>query len=411
MNKTFFRYLALFLILTISTFTLSGCYNIYNIDQLAYVVALGIDVGENNLLKVSFQISSSSGTSGQYGSSQADDAIVNTIECSSIESGINIINSYLSKEVNLSHCKVIVFSEKIAYNGLSKYLYTLMNDIQIRPDCNIIISRCSVDYFLDNSKPILEKLSAKYYEIAPTTSEYTGYTENVTLGDFLCALTNTYANPVAILGGINTPATHSTDQGISGYEKDSSYLANQTTIMAEPNIETLGLAVFKDDSLVGELNAIETVCHMILTNQLNRCRISIPSPFEEGDSIDLSLNLKNKTKYNVKFVNDSPYITIKTSFESRILSISNHSEYLDSANIALIEQYANSYLKGQLYSYLDKTAKEFGTDIDGFGKKAMKYFLTWEEWKNYNWLGNYTNSFFDVDVDVTVLSGLLIEQT
>ena len=175
MNKMLKKYFVLFLILTVSLFSLSGCYSnsVYNIDHLAYAVAIGLDTGKENHIRLSFQLSIPGGSSDGGGSSQSDNTIINTIECASIDSGINLLNSYISKEVNLSHCKVIVFSEEFAYNGLSEALYTLMNNIQIRPDSNIIISRCSAEYFLNNSKPTLEKISARYYEVAPSSSDYT----------------------------------------------------------------------------------------------------------------------------------------------------------------------------------------------------------------------------------------------
>lgn len=65
MNNTFKKYIALFLILTLFLGSLSGCYSysVYNIDHLAYAVAIGLDVGENNKLKLSFQLSIPGGES------------------------------------------------------------------------------------------------------------------------------------------------------------------------------------------------------------------------------------------------------------------------------------------------------------------------------------------------------------
>ena len=99
MNKTIKKYISLFLILSLCTFSLSGCFNENNIDHLAYVVALGFDVSDSNNLKLSFQLSTPSGSSSGGGtSSQSDSSVVNTIECSSIDSGINLLNSYISKK-------------------------------------------------------------------------------------------------------------------------------------------------------------------------------------------------------------------------------------------------------------------------------------------------------------------------
>ena len=43
-------------------------------------------------------------------------------------------------------------------------------------------------------------------------------------------------------------------------------------------------------------------------------------------------------------------------------------------------------------------------DIDGFGKYAVKYFPTIKDWQDYNWLDNYQNSTFNVNVETTIKS-------
>lgn len=71
--------------------------------------------GENNDLKVSFQLSiPSSNTSSEGGSSSGSDTVIDTIESSSFESAVSLANGFISKKLNLAHCKVIVISEQIA---------------------------------------------------------------------------------------------------------------------------------------------------------------------------------------------------------------------------------------------------------------------------------------------------------
>lgn len=409
MNKNLKRYLSLFLILTIFTFSLSGCYNTHNIDRLAYVVALGIDVGTHNTLKLSFQISIPGGKS-EGNSSQTDTSIVNSIECDSIDSGINLMDSYLSREINLAHCKVIVFSEEFAYNGISESLYTLINKLEVRPTSNVVVCRSSAEYFLNNSKPLLEKLSARYYEVAPSSSEYTGYTEDVTLSRMFSDYKDSFKQCYAILGGVNNPSVY-IDSGEDPSEQDASYKADETLITDEPNIENMGLAIFSGDSLVGELNGIETICHQIISDKLHTCIISIPSPFEKDDYISLRLRQTKNTKVKVKFVNGSPYITSDVYIEARILSMDKGAKYLDHDSIEKLEKYANSYLKDHLYNYLYKISKVYNSDIDGFGRYAASQFLTWSDWTSYNWLDNFHNSFFQVNVTTIVKSGYNFMET
>ena len=43
--------------------------------------------------------------------------------------------------------------------------------------------------------------------------------------------------------------------------------------------------------------------------------------------------------------------------------------------------------------------------IDGFGKYAVKYFTTIQDWQDYNWIDNFQNSTFNVNVETTIKSG------
>lgn len=364
--------------------------------------------GQNNKLKLSFQISVPGGSSESGGSSQSDSSIVTTIECDSFDSGVNLLNSYLSKESNLAHCKIIVFSEEFAANGISETLFTLMNKVEVRPDCNVLVSRCSAEYFLNNSKPVLEKLSARYYEIAPTSSEYTGFTQNITLSDFFSDYTDTFQTCYAILGGINSDDTHDLNTGENSFEKDSTNKANETLIQGKSNIENMGLAVFSGDKLVGELNGLETICHHMISSSLNSCIINIPSPFEENETISLRVRLVKNTKNKVKLVNGSPYITSNVKLEARILTMDETSKYISSNEMEILEEALNSYVTTKLYEYLYKVSKEFKSDIDGFGRHVVQNFATFEEWENFNWLEHFKNSFFQVSVDTTIKSSYIL---
>lgn len=70
--------------------------------------------GEKNDLKISFQLSIPSNNSSESDSSSGQDTTILEIESASMESGISLANVTISKQLNLSHCKVLVISEEIA---------------------------------------------------------------------------------------------------------------------------------------------------------------------------------------------------------------------------------------------------------------------------------------------------------
>lgn len=154
--------------------------------------------GDNNEFQVTFEFTTPTST-GESSSSETSPIIVNSVQASSLESAISLMNTYVSKEISLSHCKQIIISETLASEGISKLVYSLMNKVQIRPDTNIIISKCQAKDFIQKNQPNLENLVAKYYEIAPISSEYTGYTANTTIGDFFNQFACVTCQPTAIL--------------------------------------------------------------------------------------------------------------------------------------------------------------------------------------------------------------------
>lgn len=120
------------------------------------------------------------------------------------------------------------------------------------------------------------------------------------------------------------------------------------------------------------------------------------------------LYTKSNPKINVKLINGSPYISVKLKLEAKILSLDENSNYITELRLNDISNSANQYLSNLVSDYLYKTSKEFESDINQFGKYALKLFSTTNDFENYNWLENYKNSFFDVNIDTNVQSALLL---
>ena len=116
MNKTLICIIIFFILFAVFGNAFSESYVHRNIGNLAYVLALGIDVGENSKMKISTQFSKTAIFTPGSGSSSDDssDLILVSGEADSIYSGLNLLNSYIGKELNLAHCSVIIFSEEFA---------------------------------------------------------------------------------------------------------------------------------------------------------------------------------------------------------------------------------------------------------------------------------------------------------
>ena len=444
MSKNMVRFYAIVILVLVFLYAFSASYTSDSVDNISYVIALAVDEneGEKNL-QVTFEFMDTSSFSSEK-SSESNSAIIDTINASSINSAINLLNAYIGKQVNLSHCKVVVFSDKIAKKGITAEVSELMNNIQVRPSTNIIICKGNALEYIQNSTSQLEKILTKYYDIFPNSSEYTGYTSNIMIGEFYNYLTTKECGNLAILGGLNptitpsnssgNPSNESADGSSSGGSSSESSMSSSDAsskekkekpdnnsslsemvsgnapILGERGTENIGLAVLKDGKYIGDLTAIDTLCHTLINGEVNSFLLTINNTeiFERYLDIELFENMS--PKINVEIENNTPKIKITIKLIGRISGIKDGIDYSDEPSNLDLEKISTAVeqsIQKYMIDYLNKTSTKFKCDIDYFYNHAKRKFITLQDWKNYDWENKYQNSKFNVNIEAKVYYSLL----
>ena len=429
-------------------YAFSTSYRSQNIDQLDYAIAISVDsLPDSDNLEVSFEFTDS-GTYSVNSSSEDSEPIINTVVAPSISSAINIINAYVGKQLNLSHCKVIVFSQEFAKKGILPEVSYLMNSTQIRPTTNIIIANNNAKEYLENSISSLEQVLTKYYEIFPSSSEYTGYTSNILLGEFYESLINKDSGSVTMQGKItnisnknnesssesSSSSGNSSEQGnignsskentqnASGQENTTNETSNNTNtvdpiipdesiVAGDRGTENIGLCVFKDDRYVGDLSALETLCYSLLEDEVDNFLVSIDSPFYENQKIDISVDSLSSSSIDVDISTENPIINIKINLRAKTLTGQDKLDYSNTETLKNLNSSLKDYLSSQITNYLYKTSKEYKSDINQFYRIAKRNFTTIPDFENYNWAQKYENAEFNVDINSDIISSLLIQNS
>ena len=374
------KFLYLIIICTICLFSLTGCYKQIGIDKFYYIIALGIDSSDNNLLKISVQTinNSSSSDSSSFPSTNYK---IYSAEAETIDSAITILNNYLDKKINLSHCSAIVISETLARDGIQTYFNTFSNNTELRDSCKLLISSSTAYDVLDKVSNSGEIFSSRLYDYLTNSTSYTGYTIDSTFGTLFQALENNYKQPSAI------------------YTKTS-----------ENTIQNFGIAVFKEDKMVGTLDSLDTISHLIVTNELNNCMLTIPHPSEENEKIDIDFKLYKKTKISIDIINNSPFISLDIFPEGTIRSSGNHLDYSNNSNFENVEKSLNTYLENIIKTYLYKISKEYDSDISGFSGKFSSKFLTEKDFQKQHWDKIFKDSFFKINIHTRINSSKLFNK-
>ena len=111
------------LMIMLCVMLLCGCYHGREPNDIAYILAMGFDKGENESYKITVQyakpreISGGASAEGGQGGSTIGNIVV---EAPTFFEGVNTANQILSKEFSLAHAKVFVFSNEIASEGKNR---------------------------------------------------------------------------------------------------------------------------------------------------------------------------------------------------------------------------------------------------------------------------------------------------
>lgn len=308
-----------------------------------------------------------------------------------------------------------------------------MHNTQIRPTTNIIISENTAHNYIKNSVSSLEEVLTKYYDVFPTSSKYTGYTSDVPLGTFYENMLNKNTGTVAIYGkksNVTTEKNNSSNldndsnQSSSNKKEGNSLEDDETSIINENNSKdfimennlilngdrgtiNVGLAVFKDDKLVGTLSPEETLWYSLLKNEVDKFLVSIDNPYNNNEKIDITLNSLSSVYIDVKVNSDTPKINIKLNLNGKILNNTSQISIYKENNI--INDNLKKSLENNILAYLYKTSQEYNSDIECFYKVAKKEFLTIPDLDTYNWEEKYKNTEFKVEFNDDIITNLLVE--
>lgn len=359
----------------------TNSYDARETEELSYAIAIGLDLSDSpdEPLALTLQIAKpdSSGDSG--GTKIKTEA--KTVTCNSFSLGMAMLNLENINEINLSHCTAIIISEEFAKKGIEDVINTLANDVEIRPTCNVLISEGKASELLQKASSI-EDISAKFYNSFINSAKITSYVSTCPLTDFYSSLHGDIKAPTAIY-----------------------------TFAKDDTIESIGLAVFKDYKMVGRLSGLDTFCFNILTNEFQEATIEVYNP--QDPDIPLSINLSNskdKTKTKVTLENGIPKIACEIFLKSSILSANENYNYSTEESKREVEAEINKFIENACLDFLNKTSKEYQSDIIGFQGQFNKNYLTQDELNKYDWNELYPKAEFEIKPTNYLISGFLFSK-
>lgn len=397
-------------ILSATCLLLTGCFGQgRELDETAFILAIGIDLAEGGEIEVSYQLSrqTPSPQDNDGGQSSPGGTEIITIKAPSLGEARNLLNSVIAPTPNMAHAKVLVVSEKAARHGLQDIIAPIVRFREYRGSMFVVISRGPAKDFLKVNKPLFAFSPAKYYEEMMGTSSEASYYPRILLHEFYLLMKDHSAQAYAPYAAVNPSTGEGAGEAPVPEGKTREYLAGSLPRSGGNAVEFAGTAVFMGDKMVGLLTTQETRALAILSGKFTQSYQIVRDPLMPQMSVNVYIGLQEKPKITATLQDGRPVFDIDITVGGEITAVPSGINYEKAEYRTLLQQQISIVYEEEINKFLHKT-QELNSDVAGLGYRLRPRFSIIDEFYDYNWNTQYQTAIIRVHVKTLLQrSGLM----
>ena len=347
------------IIIILSTFLLTGCFNYTELNKMAIVSSIGID-RKSDKYEVTVQIMNAKESDETEGSQVS----VYTEKGTTIMEALRKISLRSPRKLNGSHLSKLVLSKEVSKENIIDILDAFERMSNVKDDFNIVI----VDNIsAKNSVKILtttQNIPAEYVR-QTLDSGYvnTGLTYSTKSDEFISNHLKKYVDPVL-------PVLK-----IENFKEKGTTIDNLNTTDPITKIKILEkLAITKNSKVIDYLNKDEVLGYNFLNNKINDAVISVKC----SDNNYSSISLKNKTKYKVKKEKNKYILTFTINSTGQINEYTCKKDLKKNKNIKELE----NNTKKEIRKYIKKVINKQKKSKSNFLGIKRKVYLRYSKYNN-----------------------------
>jgi spore germination protein KC len=368
------KVMRMLLIWGITLILLTGCWNRVEINDLAIVTAIGLDLVEDDQLRLTLQVAVPSKLAmGTTGGSSGKSTIVISETGASVSEAYRNIQGKLSRRIFFSQSRVLLIGEDLAKKGVFHIVDFHTRYAEPRINSFIMFTKGKASKII-NSLPKFESVSAE--ETRELAKMSVGF--KIYVRDFLNML---------LTDGIEPFASQLT---IKPLEVNTKNKSGETQAVN-------GIAVFKGDKLVGWMDEVEARGLLWLRNEIKTGVITVNIPEEKGGG-NISMEIV-RGETNIVPILKRGELKLDVDVITELSVIENDSKLnlLETKVIEEIQTYAEEKISKRIGIIVEKAQKEYESDIFGFGQSVYKKYP--KEW-NTHYKENWENEFAQTKVAI-----------
>ncbi|MEK4042285.1 Ger(x)C family spore germination protein [Paenibacillus sp. FSL H8-0048] len=401
MRKRMAKALAACIPLLLLPMLLSGCWERKELNELAFVLGLGLDKAEDGY-KVSMQVvipsSITSQSAGGSGGSGVP-VVLYSFKVKTIYESLRKFNLFAPRSPYMGHIRVLVVGEELARDGLAETLDVMKRSREPRMDFYVMVARKTTAEKVLKVLTPLDRLPAnKLFNSLDKSYQISSKTVVVTLDDFIEDLLYEGRNPV--LTGVE----------LDGDPEAGGEKANVERTDPNARLNYKSVAIFRKDKLIGWMDDSVTVGYNYVIDNVTKNTGYFK---DKNGSLVVMEALTTTTKRKVKIIDGKPHIFLSVEALCNVEEIEGPDKIDTEGKIHELELKTQERIVERMEGAVKNITENYNVDSFGFGqsvyRKSPKAWYELQEQENYlanlpihykatvtiNRIGTIDNSFVD----------------
>ncbi|WP_424767794.1 Ger(x)C family spore germination protein [Paenibacillus sp. sgz302251] len=412
--RSFRRIAALLKISSLCMLLLSGCWDRQDPENIAFIMAVGVDPGPNNDYIYTFALAmpkTSSGASGGGGGGESSQKILDvySVEGANLASALLASQSYVARRLTLKHSKAFILGEGLARQGSMPILGEVVRNNEFRRTLNIITSKGRADSYIKHIKPTMEKDINLWFElemdphnigaVTPKKSRFHNFIVDMEQPGTGATTILSAIRPDIEKGATNLQDEESSSDSNSRPPMVGDQYAGSLRRSGEIPIDIYGSAVYRGQKLIGFLSGTETKTLNMLRGEFEPTILEFHDPSDPERNISFKVNSQKKPSLKVKRTDDDQVrVAFLLQMEGDLISSMSNVNYTKPDQQKKLESAVENELIKRASELLDKTLYQWNVDCFHIGNQLRASFPTLKAWYAYNWREHIKETKYELNI-------------
>ncbi|MBZ4645426.1 MAG: hypothetical protein JG777_915 [Clostridia bacterium] len=367
--------LGLMLVICFQVVFLTGCWDMVELEERAFVLGIGLDKGEKEgEITLTYQFALPSAMFGE-GGGKGEKKVWNLAASSSTVIGAHKeLLTRLNKVINLEHTRVLLIGEELAREGISKHMDFFFRDINMRRRTDVLIAQDKAQDFFNIMPPTANSTSDYLADIISQNEKRTGH-----------------ISPKVDMVEMTKNLRRGTDFILAKVAR------------GEKDIVMSGAGVFRKDKLIGVLGAEEVMATRWLKSDISKGTITLKSIDGAKDENVFEISEgRTKVKPYIQGEDVNFDVSIRVEGDIAEMKVLNFKRTVTGDFINMFEKAIEEEIGKRCNEIMDKAQREFETDFLDFGHLVKDYNFRWMKQHEDQWRDIFKKSRMNIKVDVNI---------